>query len=49
MSKPVLREVKEFPFYATRLQEIDWRSIVAAGQPWTDPHFKPELSSIIDP
>ena len=40
--------MREFPFYATRLQEIDWRTILQTGQPWTDPHFKPQVSSIID-
>ena len=48
MSKPVNRQVKDFPFYATRLQEINWQDILASNQEWTDPHFKPQTSSIID-
>mmetsp|Transcript_40684 Transcript_40684/g.53369 ORF Transcript_40684/g.53369 Transcript_40684/m.53369 type:complete len:170 (-) Transcript_40684:1210-1719(-) len=48
MTKPAERTVKDFPFYSTRLAEIDWQSIVAAGMPWSDPNFKPIVSSIID-
>ena len=48
MDKEVTRQVKEFPFYSTRLQEIDWQSVIAAGVDWKDPHFRTHVSSIVD-
>lgn len=48
MSKPVHREVEDFPFYQTRLKEIDYETIIAEGREWSDPTFRPALSSIID-
>ena len=29
----------EFPYMSGRLREIDWHSIVEAGEPWKDPTF----------
>ena len=40
MTKECDRSIKEFPFYSTRLQEIDWQRVVAKGEDWKDPHFK---------
>ena len=34
----ILKE-NEFPYMSGRLQEIDWKTIVEAGEPWKDPHF----------
>lgn len=48
MTLPVTRQVREFPFYSTRLKDIDWQSILSAGQPWTDPLFKPQTNSLLD-
>ena len=48
MTKPVHRKVREFPFYSTRLQEINYQAIIAEGREWTDNTFRPITSSIID-
>lgn len=48
MDRECDRPIKEYPFYRTRLQPIDWQSIVAAGEDWKDPHFKTQVSALID-
>ena len=48
ISRPSERQVKEFPFYSTRLKEIDYQSIIADGNDWVDPHFPPNTNAIID-
>ena len=42
------RPVNDFPYLATRLKDIDYKSIIEKGEPWTDPNFKPESASILD-
>ena len=48
MDRECDRPIKEYPFYRTRLQPIDWQSNVAAGEDWKDPHFKTQVSALID-
>ena len=43
------RPIKEFPFYAKRLHEIDYKAIIDARKPWRDPYFKADINSILDP
>jgi len=45
---PESRKVNEFPFYSTRLQTVDYNSIIAKGENWTDPQFPPDKSSLLD-
>ena len=47
-NKEADRPVKEFDFYSTRLQEIDYQAVIDAGEDWIDPNFPPETSSIVD-
>lgn len=47
-SKKAERPVRDFPFYDTRLKEIDWKAIVASGEQFNDPYFKPTASSLVD-
>ena len=42
------RQVTEFPYCANRLKDIDYQSIIAKGEPWTDPTFKPDQTTILD-
>ena len=41
------REIKEFSFYH-RLEPVDYGSIIAQGDAWRDPHFKPAVNSLVD-
>ena len=34
--------------YSTRLQPIDYEAIIAAAEPFSDPHFPADASSILD-
>ena len=43
------RTVKEFPMYADRLKEIDWRAAIASKVDWTDPTFAHDSESLLDP
>lgn len=42
------RHVEEYPFYKGRLSPIDFTTIISEGKPWEDPHFKTEVSAILD-
>lgn len=48
VTKDPERPVTDFPYTQNRLKEIDYKSIVEANVPWTDPNFRPEISSILD-
>ena len=43
------RAVKEFPMYADRLKEIDWRAAIESNVDWTDPNFTHDIESLLDP
>ena len=45
---PVNRPIVEYPFYHTRLREIDYKTIIAKGEQWSDPYFKADRSSLYD-
>lgn len=42
--KECKRKVKEFPMYAGRLQEIDYKSVIASRIDWKDPNFAPSVN-----
>ena len=48
LNKAVTRQVKDFPFYQTRLRPIDYEAIIAAGQEWTDETFPASQSSLLE-
>ena len=48
MNREATRLIKDFPFYATRLQQIDWQAAIAAGEDWHDPNFPAQENSIVD-
>lgn len=48
LNKTSSKQVTEYPFYETRLKEIDWRTIEKSDEPFEDPYFKAELSSIFE-
>ena len=48
LMKQETRPVSEFPFYQTRLKEVDYRAIIAQGENWTDEAFPTEKSSLLD-
>ena len=48
MDKDAERPIKEFDFYSTRLQPIDYQAVIDAGEDWKDPNFPPESHSIVD-
>ena len=48
MNREATRPIKDFPFYATRLQQIDWQAAIAAGEDWHDPNFPAQENSIVD-
>ena len=35
-----------WPYEQGRLEEVDYEAIVEAGEPWTDPHFPPDATSL---
>lgn len=43
------RPINEFPFFKTRLVDIDYKAIIAGKSPWKDPYFKSDISTILDP
>lgn len=46
--KPCRVKVQDFAVYGGRLQEIDWMLHKDQPQNWEDPHFRPEISSLLD-
>lgn len=42
------RPVRDLPVFKTRLQEIDYNSVIADGADWKDPHFKANVNALID-
>jgi hypothetical protein len=42
------REVEDYPFYAKRLEPIDWQTEAAKPHKFCDPHFPADTSSILD-
>ena len=46
LTKAKNSKVPEFPFYSTRLRNIDWKAVVASGKPFEDPYFLADVSSI---
>jgi hypothetical protein len=44
LNKPSARQVKEFPFYHTRLSQLDYEEIIKNEAPFEDPHFPAERS-----
>jgi hypothetical protein len=46
---PVTKKVPEFDFYRTRLQDVDYKKIIAKRDDWKDPNFPPSQASLIDP
>jgi calpain-15 len=43
------RPIQEYPFFKTRLQDIDYKAIIAAKGRWEDPYFRHDASSLFDP
>ena len=48
LDREATRQIREFPFYKTRLAPIDYEAIIRQGDDWKDPNFKPVTSSLID-
>ena len=47
LEDPKLHEpVSGWPYEKTRFKEIDYKAIIDAGEPWTDPDFKPDAKSL---
>jgi len=42
------RPINEFPFFEERLKPIDYKAIIEAKHPFSDPHWLAEESSIMD-
>jgi hypothetical protein len=40
--------VAEYPFYKTRLRDIDWKAAEQKITPFEDPYFKADISSIYE-
>ena len=43
------RSVTEFPFYDTRLKQIDYQAIIEKGENWTDDTFPANTRALLDP
>jgi len=41
-------KVAEYPFYETRLKDIDWQAAIDAETPFEDPHFAADITSIYE-
>ena len=46
--KECKRKVKDFPMYAGRLQDIDYKSVIASRIDWKDPNFAPTANQLLD-
>ncbi len=42
------RPVTEYPFYSTRLKQIDWKAAIETKTLFYDPYFHADTSSILD-
>lgn len=45
---PDTSDVEEFPWYKTRLTPIDYEAVLKSDEPFVDPHFHADQSSIFD-